>query len=182
MGGDWLLQPAEYARTITEQARTRPQHRDVAFHTCGLLVRIEVLDFANKTEKLRSLMTGNVYGAVKGTAVDIHDFEALGSPISTATGVDRYRNKNLIAALENVQLVMEVFYSPAFENYLLSDSDCHKYIFDVTILVFNPQFVYVKYVTNTLVHVSLQDASSYIILFVVVWIVRTVFYTVVYTV
>lgn len=37
----------------------------------------------------------------------------------------------------------------------LSDNDCHKYIFTVTILVFNPQFVYFKYVTNTLVHVSL---------------------------
>ena len=44
---------------------------------------------------------------------------------------------------------------------LLSDNDCHKYIFDVTILVFNPQFVYVKCVTNTLVYVGLQDASSY---------------------
>ena len=43
----------------------------------------------------------------------------------------------------------------------MSDNDCHKYIFDFTILVFNPQFVYVKYVTNTLVYVSLEDASSY---------------------
>lgn len=118
MGGDWVLQPAEYARTITEQGRTRTQHRDAAFQTCGLLVRIEELEFTSKTEKLRSLMTGNVYGDGKGTSIEIHDFEALGSPISTTPGVDRFRNKNLIAALENVQLVMEVFYSSAFENVL----------------------------------------------------------------
>ena len=118
MGGDFLLQPAEYARVIIEQARTRPQHRDVAFHTCGLLVHIEELDFANKTEKLRSLMNGNVYGVGKGTPDGIQDFESPGSPISTATGVDRLRNRNLISALENVQIVMEVFYSPAFETAL----------------------------------------------------------------
>ena len=44
---------------------------------------------------------------------------------------------------------------------VLSDNDCHKYILDFTILVFNLQFVNVKYVTNTLVYVSLEDASSY---------------------
>ena len=118
MGGDLLLQPAEYARIIIEQARTRPQHRDVAFHTCGLLVHVEELGFAYKTEKLRSLINGNVYGVGKGTPVEIQDFESPGSPISTATGVDRLRNRNLVTALENVQLVMEVFYSPAFENAL----------------------------------------------------------------
>jgi hypothetical protein len=100
MGGDWVLQPAEYARTITEQVRRRPQHRDMAFQTCGLLVRIEKMDLTNKIEKLKSLMTGNFYGAGKGTSIEIHDFEAPSSPISTASGVDRSRNKNLIAALE----------------------------------------------------------------------------------
>ena len=44
---------------------------------------------------------------------------------------------------------------------ILSDNDCHKDMFDVTILVFDPQLVYVKYVTITVVYVSLQDASSY---------------------
>lgn len=51
-------------------------------------------------------MTGNVNGAGKETSVEIHDFEAQSLPISTAPGVDRSRNKNLIAALENVQLVI----------------------------------------------------------------------------
>jgi hypothetical protein len=53
-------------------------------------------------------MTGNINGAEKGTSIEIHDFEAQSSPISTAPGVDRSRNKNLIAALKNVQLVKEV--------------------------------------------------------------------------
>ena len=44
---------------------------------------------------------------------------------------------------------------------ILEVRDCHKYILDFTILVFNLQFVNVKYVTNTLVYVSLEDASSY---------------------
>ena len=56
MWGDWLLQPAEYARTISEQARTQHQHRDPGFQTSGLLVRIEELDSRTKTEKLKSLL------------------------------------------------------------------------------------------------------------------------------
>jgi hypothetical protein len=39
---------------------------------------------------------------------------------------------------------------------ILSNNDCHKYVFDVAIIVFNLQFVYVKYDTNTLVYVSLD--------------------------
>ena len=45
---------------------------------------------------------------------------------------------------------------------ILEVRDCHKYILDFTILVFNLQFVNVKYVTDTLVYVSLEDASSYV--------------------
>ena len=64
MGGDWTLQTIEYSTMITERSRTRVKNRDPAFGSCGLLVRIEDLDFSLNSEKIKFLMTGMVCAGV----------------------------------------------------------------------------------------------------------------------
>ena len=113
MGSDFVAQPEEYARMINEQARTRAPARDPAFSTCGLLDRIDDLGLTRSCEKLKLFMTGDLFLG-SAACLTLSDFESKGMPIASGVGVDLDRNRNLIGALRNLEVALQVFYSAEF--------------------------------------------------------------------
>ena len=115
MGGDWCLQPVEYARMIIEQSQTRSSNRDPAFSSCGLLARIEELEFLNNSEKIKAFLSGIICTGA-GVSVELEDFTVANCPICSLSKVDIFRNKNLIGAIKNLGLLMEVYLSSLYKG------------------------------------------------------------------
>ena len=115
MGGDWTLQPIEYTRMVTEQSQTRSGNRDPAFLSCGLLARVEELEFIKNTEKMKAFLSGNICTGA-GISAELEDFSTSNCPICSLSKVDLLRNKNLIIALKNLGLLMEVYFSSLYKG------------------------------------------------------------------
>ena len=117
MGGDWCLQPIEYARMVTEQSQTRSVNRDPAFSSCGLLARVEELIFINNSDKVKAFLSGNICTGA-GASVEMDDFTV--HLICTLSKVDISRNRNLIGAIKNLGLLMEVYLSSQYKGVFSS--------------------------------------------------------------
>lgn len=117
MGTDYLLQPEEYRSMIIDQGKTRDDHRHRAFETCGFLDRVQSLGIVQKTPKLKLLLVGSFMIEGSSPTLTLDDF-VDGDKICIATGVCLEQNRPMVAALRNFQLVMQVFFSNAYEGCL----------------------------------------------------------------
>ena len=115
MGTDYLLQPGEYKTTIAQQGRLRADHRHKAFSSCGYFDRIQGLEFPQKTDMIKLLITGQIMvegGVATLTLEDFSDSEIL----STCTAVCPEQNRPLVVTLKNIQTALQVYLSAAFEG------------------------------------------------------------------
>ena len=102
---------------VTEQSQTRSGNRDPAFSSCGLLSRVEELDVVKNAEKIKAFLSGNIcMGA--GMSAELEDSSTLNCPICSLSKVDLLRNKNLIIALKNLGLLIEVYFSSLYKGYI----------------------------------------------------------------
>ena len=115
MGSDLTLQPAEYRYTVIQQARLRSDHRHEAFTSCGYLDRIQDLEFTQKSDRLKLLLTGQIMAEGETATLTLDDF-AGGEILSTCCTVCPNQNRPLVVILKNLQTSLEVFLSSEFEG------------------------------------------------------------------
>jgi hypothetical protein len=118
---DVTLQTEVYRRMLCEQADTQPEDRKPTFMSCGLISRVQRLQFFFKTEKLKLLLMGCVMleGSAEPT-LTLDDFvtSQQSLPISMKSSPCSTNNVGLIAALKNFQLVMQIIFSESFGESL----------------------------------------------------------------
>ena len=115
MGSDFTLQTVEYRSTVVQQARLRPDHRHKAFTSCGYFDRIQDLEFAQKSDRLKLLLTGQIMAEGETATLTLEDF-ADGETLSTCDTVCPNQNRPLVVILKNLQTSLEVFLSSEFEG------------------------------------------------------------------
>ena len=117
MGADLTLQPEEYRRMLVEQGQARTSSRNSAFESCGILDRVYNLNFTVKNTKMELLLTGSilVQGADKTLTLD--DF-TTGEKILSSSAICPNHNRAMAATLRNVQMVLEIVFSPSFRDCL----------------------------------------------------------------
>lgn len=115
MGTECVLQVEEYARVIIEQCTFRHSERDDGFETCGLLDRIWNLNFSEDKLLLKKLLTGE-FGGPSEDALDLQKFAGRSIKIPIEATPCPQQNRALVHALKNMELVLEVFYGPAFNG------------------------------------------------------------------
>jgi hypothetical protein len=119
MGADCLLQPEDYRCMILEQGRTRSDLRHPAFTSCGLLDRIQSLAVANGSAALKMLLTGNVLVEGSEATLSLDSFRT-GEKLSSNDAVCPLQNRPMVAVLQNVQIVLQVFLSGEFAGSINS--------------------------------------------------------------
>lgn len=119
MGIDYLLQQEEYRITILQQGRLRKDHRHKAFISCGSLDRVQSLRTSQNSESLKLLLTGQILVEGSSPSLCMADF-SVGQKISSGNVVCPHQNRPLVAALRNLELVLQVFFSAAFKDSMKS--------------------------------------------------------------
>lgn len=115
---DLVLQTEVYRRMLCEQSDTQAEDRIMSFMSCGLINRVYRILVFQKTEKLKLLLMGSVLleGSDEPT-LTLEDF-SVGEKIATRSTPCSNNNSGLIAALKNLQLVLQIVFSDFFENSL----------------------------------------------------------------
>ena len=117
MGTDFTLQPEEYRRMLVEQSQTRSSSRNESFNSCGKLDRVHKLEFTVKSTKMELLLKGSVLVQGAEPTLSLEDFIEGEKILSDATICPNF-NRALVATLRNVQVVLEIVFSPAFKGCL----------------------------------------------------------------
>ena len=117
MGADFHLHVSRYNDMVIDQSVRPASRRDPAFLTCGLLDRIEMLDFHSSHSKLDKLLRGEFEGSAGG-ALGLKDFLVKGVRLPAEEYPDTLNNNTLVAALLNLEMVLVVYYAQAFEGCL----------------------------------------------------------------
>ena len=115
MGTECILQVEEYARVITEQSISRTDDRDVGFECCGLLDRVWSLGFSSDSPLLKKLLTGD-FGELSADALNLQKFAGRSVKILVESTPCPCQNRALVVALQNMDLVLSVFYGPSFRG------------------------------------------------------------------
>jgi hypothetical protein len=115
MGTECILQIEEYARVINEQSIARTGDRDVGFECCGLLDRIWSLGFSSDLPLLKKLLVGD-YGGSSADALNLQKFAGRSVKIPVESTPCPCQNRALVVALQNMDLVLSVFYGPSFRG------------------------------------------------------------------
>ena len=117
---DMALQTDVYRRLICEQGDTQAEDRISAFLSCGLINRVQRIQVFQKTEKLKLILTGCVLleGSTEAS-FSLEDF-STGDKIAVRSTPCPNNNVGLIAALKNLQMVMQIIFSEFFETCLES--------------------------------------------------------------
>ena len=115
---DLILQSEVYRCMLCEQGDTRAEERNAAFISCGLISRIQGLRVFTKSEKLKLLLIGSVLkeGSVEATLL-LEDF-VTGERISSRPTTCPSNNAGLVAVLKNLQTLMQIVFSDAYEKCL----------------------------------------------------------------
>ena len=117
MGTDFNLQTEDYRCMIIEQGKTRAEHRNPAFGTCGLLDRIQGLSIVRTTEALKSFLTGNVLVEGSAFTIRLDDF-ITGEDISGGDSVCSEQNRPMVAVLRTIQTTLQTFLSESYNGAL----------------------------------------------------------------
>ena len=123
MGKDFVLQVSLYNDIVVEQSMVSSGIRQAAFISCGLLDRIYLLGFQTDSARLRKLLTGQFGGSAVG-ALSIQDFLGKDVQLPMEDFPDAESNKILATAMRNMEIVLAVYYSPAFVGSLAEFVEC----------------------------------------------------------
>ena len=113
MGTECIL--LEYARVITEQSISPTGDRDIGFECCGLLDRVWSLGFSSDLPLLKKLLTGDFSG-LSTDALNLQKFAGRTVMIPVESTPCPHQNRTLVVALQNMDLVLSVFYGPTFRG------------------------------------------------------------------
>ena len=122
IGSDVTLQPDHYLGMLYEQGDTQAADRHPTFLSCGLINRIERLPVLAEIGKLKLLLVGSVLTDNGAPTLCLEDFIS-GEKITCKPSPCPSNNAGLMAALKNVQLVMQVCFSNFFGKALESFID-----------------------------------------------------------
>ena len=123
MGKDFVLQVSLCNDIVVEQAMVSSGVRQAAFISCGLLDRIYLLGFQTDSARLRQLLTGQFGGSAVG-ALSIQDFLGKDVQLPREDFPDGESNRILATAIRNMEIVLAVYYSPAFIGSLAEFVEC----------------------------------------------------------
>ena len=114
---DVTLQPDYYRGMLYEQGDTQAFDRHVAFTSCGLMNRIEKLPVLGENGKLKLLLVGSILTDIGEPTLLLEDFIS-GEKISRKPSPCPSNNADLLPALKNVQMVLQVCISDVFGTAL----------------------------------------------------------------
>ena len=111
---DMVLQPEVYMSTLSEMSDSQPEDVHPAFTACSLISRMQGLTVFRDKTKLKLLLTGSVLlDSSTEASLTMEDF--VTSPkISNKSSACASNNVGMVAALENLQMVLQVVFSHEF--------------------------------------------------------------------
>jgi hypothetical protein len=112
---DLVSQVEVYRAMLCEQGHTRAEDRHSAFISCGLISRIHRLQFFTKIGKLKLFMVGSVLKLGTNGILSLEDFITTERITSKPTTCPN-NNAGLVAVLKNIQTVLQIVFSDAFEK------------------------------------------------------------------
>ena len=113
MGSDLLLQPEEYRIMIKQQGRLRSERRHVAFKSCGHYDKVQGLEFLQKTDKLKLLITGQVFVEGDTPTLNLQDF-TIGERFGAINRICPQQNRPMVEALKNLQSCLQIYLDDKF--------------------------------------------------------------------
>ena len=114
---DVTLQADYYRSMLFEQGDTQLEDRHTAFTACGLMNRVQKLPVLGENGKLKLLLIGSVLADNNEVTLGLEDF-ICGEKISSKSSPCPSNNAGLVTALKNLQMVLQLCFSDAFENCL----------------------------------------------------------------
>jgi hypothetical protein len=113
--GGCTIQPEAYRSMLCEQGDTQTEERHKAFAACGFISRVHRLPLFRSKDKL---MIGSVLlEGVGEETLTLEDF-VTGEKIANRPAVCPTSNSGMVGALKNMQMVLQIVFSDAFENCL----------------------------------------------------------------
>ena len=115
---DCSIQPEAYRSMLCEQGDTQGDERHKAFTACGLISRVQRLQLFLSKEKMKMILMGSVLLEGMGEPTLMLEDFVTGEKISNRAAVCPNNNAGIIGALKNLQTVMQIIFSDAFETCL----------------------------------------------------------------
>jgi hypothetical protein len=111
---DLVLQVEVYRSMLCEQGDTRADDRHSAFISCGLISRVQRLQFFSKNEKLKLFLVGSVLKQSSAEPTLLLEDFSTGEKITSRLTTCPNNNYGLVSALKNLQTMMQIVFSDQY--------------------------------------------------------------------